>query len=84
MGEAGPAASTVRVRAVADSQVTSIDIIVDGCVVAQRTGNEVDELLPVGQGRHFIYARTHVPPTTSGENERRAWTSPVYLGNPEN
>jgi hypothetical protein len=70
---------SVRVRALASTNVERIDIIIDGCLIANAAGSQIDNTFDLAPGRHFIYARARL----QGQDRiYQAWTSPVYLGDP--
>ena len=70
---------SVRVRALSSNNVERIDIIIDGCLMANAAASQIDRTFDLATGRHFIYARARL----QGQDRiYQAWTSPVYLGDP--
>ena len=67
----------IRIRALSSADVERIDIIVDGCVVANTAGSQIDRTFDLAPGRHFVYARARLQ---GQDRAYQAWTSPVYLG----
>jgi hypothetical protein len=78
MGDIGQSSSQARVRAVADVAAQRLDLIVDGCFERSVDGNELDAIIHLGPGRHYVYVRAATG-TASPDGERRAWSTPVYL-----
>ena len=81
MGEQGDHNGTVRVRAMAGGKATRLELILDGCVHSTVSGSVLDTTLTnLSLLRHYIYVRASLQ--KNGETFF-AWTSPVYLGQPE-
>jgi len=81
MGDLGSHDGTARVRVTADGVVEEIELVVDSCLFRSIGENTADETIPLGPGRHYIYARAVVREVGGGT--RKAWTSPVYLDVPD-
>jgi len=82
MGEVGPHDGTVRVRALASDEVSELHLIVDGCLDRVIDGRVLDETIDFDDtDRHFVYVRA--VEVRSPDDERQAWSSPIYLGEPE-
>ena len=82
MGDLGPHDGTIRVRALASSEVSELHLIVDGCLERVIDGNTLDETLSIDvDERHYVYVRA--VEVRSEEDHRYAWSSPIYLGEPE-
>jgi hypothetical protein len=78
MGENGPHDGTVRLRVLAPSGIDRIEVVLDGCLLFTVSGGILDEELPLGEGRHYLYVRA-----ARAQPEgllSMSWTSPVYLG----
>jgi hypothetical protein len=72
---------SIHIRALSSANVERIDIIIDGCLIANAAGGQIDRTFDLTPGRHYIYARSRL----KGQDRMyQAWTSPVYLGSPKN
>ena len=78
MGDIGQSSSQARVRAMADDAALRLDLIVDGCFERSVSGHELDAIIHLGPGRHYVYVRAATG-VASPDGERRAWSTPVYL-----
>jgi hypothetical protein len=81
MGDRGDfSGGPVRVRAITTASAARLDIIVDGCLAYTTTTSQFDQTIELPPGRHFLYARARID---GAQRISQAWTSPVYLGNPQ-
>jgi hypothetical protein len=82
MGDLGSHNGTVKVRALAGTNVTKLEVIVDGCVdpKSTATGYTLESTLTLTPGWHYLYVRATLQ--KDADNILRAWTSPVYLKPP--
>ena len=82
MGERLAHDGEVRLRAMAGPDVRSMEIILDGCLVYKTLEEtEIDLSLSLTPGRHYAYVRVFA--AAAAGDLRPAWSSPVYLGEPE-
>jgi hypothetical protein len=82
MGDVGTGNGTVKVRALASSNVSKLEVIIDGCVDLKLTvnGYSLQKNLTLTTERHYVYIRATVQ--TDAGMILKGWTSPVYLKPP--
>jgi len=77
MGEHGPHDGRARLRVLAQSGVDHLEVVLDGCLLLSVSGWFLDEVLTLGEGRHYLYVRA--VRDEAGEPRSMSWTSPIYL-----